>query len=116
MTKYDLEDWWEFNTPTIVTKHSDKLAWKSEVREELEEMNSDYTFFAVIKSTSGEANYYAENDFTYHRTEQGAIQMIAALAAELEVDFDPSEDNSFYLDGENGAYVEYYVDEREFNE
>ena len=111
MRAYD-EERGDQSTP--ISKVHDKLTWQTEVREELEEMNSDDTFYVVIKDNSSDS-YFDSVDFSYHRTEQLALEMISDLALEMDIDFDPSTENSFYVEGKGTAFVEYYIEERNFS-
>ena|SRR6267378_3493752 len=99
-----------------ISKHDDKLNWQTQVREELEEMNSDDTFYVIIKDSSDGNRDYTSTDFTYHRTYQLALQMITELADELDAEFEMFSETSFYIEGAGGAFVEYYIEEREFND
>jgi len=42
--------------------------------------------------------------------------MITELADELDAEFEMFSETSFYIEGAGGAFVEYYIEEREFND
>lgn len=112
MRPYD-EERGDYVAPT--TKQNAKLAWQSEVREELEDMDSDMRFYAIVKWSEHIATGAVDEfDHSYHTTLDGARARIVKLATDLAGE--PPTYNIVFAHNTDTDYVEYYIEERIFSD